>query len=673
MNKSQQLITIWTSYFNKENVTPISLSKNILIPHIPDKETIYETYETTEPANLVITNAAIYFSGIRWSLSNICKYAVHQLSNTILLIDSNFILTKIVCTSAATAHELILRILSMQNFWYPIATNGSIQRQALLDSAELALHTNFENDNRIPAEIEYSLKYLFSISEYSLKSGQLLLEYYVYSGNFDAFINLAEKLAAHHDTEKLCNLCNEWLSKYKPTKLNFTKAAHVSVTIKSKPLFNILANYWEQHKHSTSSANKLTSYDEFIKGYHSPSDITTEDLESWYRVSGPQLKIIREAFLNSSTISSEKFLLTRDNYGMTGYNYALLLHNKTVIKSIERFSLSDISFINQNDDEISTIDLLLSPFFIAYYTDDKDTFNYLITRSREFIALGKTLTTVRKQMSNLKNYSSKSALPKEAINIYAKIRTQEKYIAQLKATRAPYYELTKAQQTLAMLKVQYQNAIKNGKKEFTKQQKKLYDELKEEEQSIIEEIERIKQYYINKFEEICFKFENSNHNFVNMLLYSYKHPIEFINRGFINPQILISYANIPFYVDANYYSFTKNQQKAHSGSQKQYNQHSKQQKEQSRKQGNAESHSSQQKNSNSKQTNTNTNTKQSEKVNKPYSNNWFSPEAYSDLSVLKHEYRKLIMKYHPDNPNGSAEIFIDIQTERANIIEKLSR
>lgn len=58
---------------------------------------------------------------------------------------------------------------------------------------------------------------------------------------------------------------------------------------------------------------------------------------------------------------------------------------------------------------------------------------------------------------------------------------------------------------------------------------------------------------------------------------------------------------------------------------------------------------------------------------KPYGTNWFSPEAHKDLHVMRKEYHKLAAKYHPDcNPNA-IETFLDIQAERADVLETLSK
>ncbi len=52
---------------------------------------------------------------------------------------------------------------------------------------------------------------------------------------------------------------------------------------------------------------------------------------------------------------------------------------------------------------------------------------------------------------------------------------------------------------------------------------------------------------------------------------------------------------------------------------------------------------------------------------------WFSSEAMADISVLKHEYRVLVKKYHPDSTGdrSSAEILRQIMDERALILDSL--
>lgn len=56
---------------------------------------------------------------------------------------------------------------------------------------------------------------------------------------------------------------------------------------------------------------------------------------------------------------------------------------------------------------------------------------------------------------------------------------------------------------------------------------------------------------------------------------------------------------------------------------------------------------------------------------KPYGAHWFSPTAYTDIKVLRKEYRKLATKYHPDNNSDGVEVFLEIQKERETILESL--
>jgi hypothetical protein len=50
---------------------------------------------------------------------------------------------------------------------------------------------------------------------------------------------------------------------------------------------------------------------------------------------------------------------------------------------------------------------------------------------------------------------------------------------------------------------------------------------------------------------------------------------------------------------------------------------------------------------------------------------WFSDAAHNDLDVLTSEYRKLVVKYHPDNNPDGIEDFLLIQREREQILGKM--
>lgn len=56
---------------------------------------------------------------------------------------------------------------------------------------------------------------------------------------------------------------------------------------------------------------------------------------------------------------------------------------------------------------------------------------------------------------------------------------------------------------------------------------------------------------------------------------------------------------------------------------------------------------------------------------KPYGNHWFSDAAYGDIDLLRKEYHILVKMYHPDNECPDVNIFIEIQQERAYILDNM--
>ena len=60
-------------------------------------------------------------------------------------------------------------------------------------------------------------------------------------------------------------------------------------------------------------------------------------------------------------------------------------------------------------------------------------------------------------------------------------------------------------------------------------------------------------------------------------------------------------------------------------------------------------------------------------VEKPYGDSWFSPEAHSDINVLRTEYHNLAKTYHPDvsSLTHSTQVFQEILQEHTEIINKL--
>ena len=282
-------------------------------------------------------------------------------------------------------------------------------------------------------------------------------------------------------------------------------------------------------------------------------------------------------------------------------------------------------------------------------------------------------------MSSEKNGSSTPFDHSESIKILNQIKTQENYIAKLKATRYKnknsWHTIRAAEEKAIALQERYHQVLARENHLAHAKNHDRYSQLKEEEQSVIDEIERLKNYYKTKYSGYLEYFNASEDAFVNMMLYSYLHPDEFCKRAHIDCSVLVFYCNIPFLVNKNYFSKFNNihKQKENSNQKTSGEQNSRTEHKQDRTYRQSKQQHSSNANEHRKTQSTFKKEAKVSDIKKPYGSSWFSPDAHKDLSVLKHEYRTLILIYHPDSPQGSAEIFIDIQNERNFIISKIGR
>lgn len=678
MDKTEKLRAAWSLYFSNNKINPIKpkISSSL---HITKQESVFFVFTLEDKKELVITNSAIYFQDVRWSLSNICKFAIYQTNERIYLANASGTIYNIKFNNVANAEQFLSCIISMQEYWLYAATNGSQQRLELFNHANTALKDSVANSSVVPEEILYISQFLLKYTSYRKEIGLSLVEYRLCRGDFDSLLRCLPYLSPEvNDDDLYCHIEN-LLKTHKPVSvlLNNKISQDKDQSEIIKKIGKTLQDYANvcNLKDKINSKNIRSYRDLLVELSQYPDINKNEYIILWYKAMYSSIQIARESIIAQSSLSSTT-LECIDNYGMYLFNYAVLFNNKSVLSLFDTLNLRALIA-----DEDSPINALFDPLFIAYFRNDLDTFNYLVTRSDDFIALGKTLTTIRERLHAEKIGSSNPFEYPESIKILNDIKAQENYIAKLRATRIknniPWHTIREAEAKADILKERYSKVLAMEKHKATDKRRDYYSQLKEEEQTVIEEVERLKDYYKSKYAQYVQFFSESEDAFINMMLFSYLNPDKFYGQALKNCSIFVYSFNISFLINGDYFSMFKNIHKKKSQNERNRNessQHqsdSKQNREQHKQQNNQHKESS---NSNNQQSgSTFKKEPKMSSVKKPYGNSWFSPEAHKDLSVLKHEYRKLILKYHPDNPEGSSEIFIDIQNERNIIISKTGR
>lgn len=669
MNKSEKLRTAWSLYFLNNNINPIE-TEDLSLFHITKLESIFCIFQLDDKKELVITNSAIYFQDVRWSLSNICKFAIYQSSAKIYLANASGTIYCIKLVNNTDAENFLSRIISMQEYWLYAATNGTQQRLELFNHANTALKNSITNSTLVSEEILYISQFLLKHTSYRKEIGLTLIEYRLCRGDFDSLLRCLPYLSPEIDNDTLSRHIENLLRKHKPVNVLINSKLYqgdVQPEIIKKISVTLLEYANACTLKDKINAKNIRSYRELLVEMHNCPDVNKEEyIKLWHKVMDASIQIARESIIAQSSLSAST-LECIDNYGMYLFNYAILFNNKSILSLFDTLNLSALV------SDASPINALFDPLFIAYFRNDLETFNYLVTRSNDFISLGKTLTTIRERLHTEKTENFNPFDHAESIKILNDIKAQENYIAKIKATRTknkiPWRTIREAEAKANFLKERYSKVLAMEEQKATDKRRNYYSQLKEEEQTVIEEIERLKNYYKNKYAKYVQYFNVCEDAYINMMLFSYLNPDKFYKQALTNCSEMAYSFNISFFVNSDYFSMFKNIHKQKSQKEQNREQNKKQykQRQQSKQHQDSNKRNSQQSSSTFKKE-----PKMSD-VKKPYGNSWFSPEAHKDLSVLKHEYRKLILKYHPDNPEGSAEIFIDIQNERNSIISKIGR
>ena len=655
MNKAEKLKAAWSLYFSNNNIYPKEGDIKCAY-HFTSSEKIYAQYHLLNTQALIITNAAIYFNDIRWSLANICKFAIFQSDSKIFLTKISSSCYCLNFSNTAEAKSFLEQIIKMQSYWLSIATNGSKQREELFIYASEMLSTAINQNTPVHTDILYASLFLLYHTDFKKEIGLKLIEYQFSRGDFDSLLCYVRSLSNAIDNLTISNYIESLFNKHSPKNICLSNKFAYDET--QPEIVTKVASLLLKYQNSIEIERdilegKIRSYSILLQKLSNQPNKYDKYLKLWLNFSAEQIRIAREAIIIQSSLSSPTTLSNIDNYGMFCFNYAILFNNKSVIKYFDSLNLQ----WNLSTESLSPLSSLFDPIFIAFYRKDLDTYNYLITRSKEFISLSKTLSVIRKRLHSTPINTNSPFYHQESNKILSDIKAQERYIASLKSERVKkkisWQTISNAENRLLNMKEYYQHVTINENNSIKKQIHARYAELKEAEQHVINEIEQIKLYYNNKYSDYISFFAKKEDPFINMMLFSYINPVEFCSKAFYNMTSIIFCYGIPFIVNNDYFLQFKNWDK--------------------RKSTHSED-SADFKHENGKHSNT-TFKKEAKvsDVKKPYGNNWFSPEAHKDLSVLKHEYRKLILKYHPDSPDGSTEIFIDIQKERAMLIDEMGR
>ena len=667
---------LWSDYFSHTSITISAkdLSDARRKYRIPDTEDILEIYYNKHGLSkicvLVISNYAIYFDEIRWSLDNLCKYILikNEQSYSISAInDITYILCPISVFSNNNNIDLYNRILSMQNYLYNISAQAKSDRKKLYKYIATDAKNKLTEYRALNNQTVQSLSTFINEEDFTIYSAELLLKNAILRGKISSINYYLNSLEKYYDTAHITT----WLNKYLTDLFN-----HCANNNFNLPLCN--RKNVESYTGSKDYTNSVKGIIFFYSRIHithdilheyfcnipeliatlSLSEFTESDYKNflllWDKNITPSMLNICNIIKTNAVIESKKTFKKADGYGLTPYHYAILYNNKALLSKI---SSEDVFYraINTEDDVLK---ILYDPLFIACFRHNDELFDLLITTKPEYKALVKTFNTIQKKIKTAISANSFIESFNTTLTQNTRTSTHEQqyathikklYLNLISGNISDYRQLIKNYDSLDQLNEQHQLLTSSGLfNNFSPIESSLFSyviNLYYTLHEVAVEISALHASYKTKYNDYISAIKDCSDLFIKMLLQIYANP-DVIQKHLNHDaeKIIINFGSNTFVINKiNFKSYNHTDNKTESNA--------------------------------NKTSNTQEWFKPKIKLSslkKPYNKYWFSPAAHNDIMLLKKEYRKLALKYHPDTQIYETEVFIDIQAEREHIIEKLN-
>lgn len=620
-DKLTKQLNIWRSYF-KNNQYSVINNSNISLNafHITSNESVYDIFYYVKNgkklATAVLTDLAFYYGETRFSLINLCKFCIYLDDNSILSLTNGKSTEYQINTNALKSfHDpnksLYKTLVSLQNYLLAVNKSANSDRIRLFNYISSQIDNCCIDSSRLSQSDLHIILSFYSSTDYKAQAGIALSKYDFTIGNLNNFLYHCYELSQIINSEKLHNWAISYINQINISEKKYTY---------NDSLFNSL-NLPSDIEKLRIEINKKLSGKESGQGFSTPKNASlSEILENTSNLSTSERnKAINKWNLDTIDYFKSLYQEVKD-YSVpnsdteyipeNGYGITLL-HLAIILNNEFAYTSAYNSFAwNEYWESLDPlIEKMFNPIFVSAECGNDEAFNYFIKQTPEYLSLEKTLQVIKKKISKLLN---------------------------------PIIDIVP-----------------------TARKKELLKELKSEEKTVKDEIDALFYLYRKKHARDKKIIIDQNDPFASIILEIYNCPSLIIEKGYAAPYRIISFCNHTYIVSDKWFSESEKycQNNKYRKDSEQSTENSKN-KTNSDKKAHGNSYQKASKASDSKKA-------QETKVVKPYGNSWFSPDAHKNLSALKKEYHKLIMKYHPDAPNGSADIFIDIQNERQQIIDSI--